>query len=82
MLSENNINALLPPCRVSKIYPVGHPNNVCWYFENGQDRIWQDGTMSEFGLLLKRDGKFGTPRDMSTLLEFRHRIMMHLIDRV
>ena len=28
MLMEKNIKTLLPPCRVSKLYPDGHPNNI------------------------------------------------------
>ena len=50
MLNENNINALLPPCRVSKIYPEDHPNSVWWNFENDQDRKWQVGGKSVFGV--------------------------------
>ena len=34
MLNENNIYGLIPSSQVSKIYPVNHPNRVCWNFEN------------------------------------------------
>ena len=53
MLNENNVNALLPHCHVSKIYPEEHPNKVWWNFENDHDRKWHDGGNSVFGFLLQ-----------------------------
>ena len=81
MLNEKNINALLTPCHVGKIYPDGHPNKEWWNFKTDHDRIWQVGVNSVFGFLLQNQFEHGITRDMSTLLEFRHRILMPLIDR-
>ena len=81
MLNENNINALLPPYHVSKIYPVGHPNTVWWNFENDQERKWPGGDKSVFGFLLQNRWEQRFSRDMSTLIEFRQRITIPLIDR-
>ena len=39
MINENNVNALLPSCLVSKIYPEDHPNKEWWNFKNDHDRI-------------------------------------------
>ena len=81
MLTENNINALLPSTHVSTINPEGHPNKERWNFQYDQDRKWQDGRKSLFGFLMQNRWEQGYTRELSTLLEFRHRIMMPLIER-
>ena len=81
MLNENNVNDLLPSCRVSQIYPEGHPNKEWWNFKNDHDRIWQVGGKSVFGFLLQNRWEHEYTRDMNTLLEFRHRVLLPLIDR-
>lgn len=73
--------ALLPFCQVSKIYPEGHFNKVWWNFVNSQDRIWQESTITVFGFLLQNRWEQRYTADMSTLQEFRHRIMMPFIHR-
>ena len=80
ILNDNNFKAMFPSCWVSKIYLEGHPNNVLWNFDNGQDRKWQHGTKPVFGLLLPNRWEQRDTRDMSSLLEFRHRILRPLID--
>ena len=80
MLKENNINTLLPSCRVSKIYPEGHPNKAWWNFQNDCDRKWRDGGKSVFAFLLQNKWEHECVRDLSTFLVFLHRIMIPLIE--
>ena len=82
MLTENNINALLPSTHVSMIYPEGHPYKELWNFQNDEDRKWQDGTKTVFGFPMQNRCEQGYSRDLSTLVEFRQLIMMPLSEVV
>ena len=80
LLDENNVNATLPSFSVSSIYPEGHPNKEWWKLENLHNRRWEDGK-SVFGFLVQNRWEHGYNRELSTLVEFRHCIMMPLIAR-
>ena len=80
-LNESNVNARLPYCGASNIYPEGHPNKEWWNYQNDCDRIWRAGGRSVFAFLLQNRWEVNYTRDLSTLLVFRHRIMMPLIER-
>ena len=81
LLDENNVNATLPSFTVSSIYPEGHPNKKWWKLENLQDRKWVDGKKSVLGFLMQNMWEHGYNRELSTLVDFRHRFMMPLIAR-
>ena len=81
LLNENNVNATLPSFCVSSIYPEGHPNKEWWNLQNTIERKWEDGRKSVFGFLMQNRWENGDVRELSTLLEFRHRILLPLIGR-
>ena len=64
MLNENNIIALLPSCRVSNIYPEGHPNKHWWNFKTDHDCIWPDGGKNVFAFLLQNKGEHECVQDL------------------
>ena len=59
----------------------GSTQQEWWNFKNEHYRIWQVRRKSVFGFLLQNKWEHEYTREMSTLLEFRHRILMPLIDR-
>ena len=81
LLNENNVNATLPSFTMSSIYPECHPDKEWWTLQNLEDRKWEDGKKSVFGFLMQNKWEYGYIRELSTLIEFRHRIMMPLIAR-
>ena len=81
LLDETNVNATLPSFCGSSIYPEGHLNKEWWNIQNNQDRKWQDAQKSVFVFLMQNKWEYGYILELSTLVEFRHHIMMPFIAR-
>ena len=77
MLTDTTVNGQLHSCQVSKPYPVGHANHVWWFYE----RLHGLDGKCIFCVDLQNRWERSCTHDVTTLLEFRYRLMNHLVDQ-